>query len=131
MYGPGQSARRAARRFRFAVALAAVLAILQTLGLLHRVAHLGHVQGGGPAAALVGGNAVPREPAPLQGLFSGHVDARDCVLFDSISHADGGCAEAATVAAAAVPLSPQQARAAWHIAALATGFRARAPPRAS
>ncbi len=72
------------------------------------------------------------ETGLLQALFSGHEDASDCVLFDCISHADGACVDVApAVAAAAACSALPQAHPAWHVAARAHGFQARAPPRVS
>jgi len=132
MSGPGQGSRVAPHRFRFAAALVAALAIVQTLGLLHRIAHVGHVHGDAPAFAVVDRSAGAGQPELLQALFSGHEDASDCVLFDCISHADGACAGVEPALAAAVPRSAlPQAHPASHVAARAHGFQARAPPRIS
>jgi hypothetical protein len=132
MSGPGNASRLAARRFRFAVALAAALALVQTLGLLHGIAHGGHFHDDAPAAALVDPSAGAPEPDLLQALFSAHEDASDCVLFDCISHAEGACAGAEPLLAAApAPAALAQAHPSWHVAAPAHGFQARAPPPVS
>lgn len=82
------------RRVWVLIALAVVLA--QTLGQLHRVAHLPHAPG--QAMPHVAGHghhrpfALPPGHSPchwLERLFAEDEAAGSCVLFDQLAHADG------------------------------------------
>jgi hypothetical protein len=106
------------------------MAVVQTLGLLHTMAHPGpHAH-----AAMV--DAAPavwatNEPGPLQALFAGHDDERACSLFDDISQADvvSQPGEPSLQGRATPDLLRQGGPGSW-IAAQADAFDARAPPRA-
>ncbi len=99
------------------LSLALALALLQTLGAMHRVAHAprgadGHVAGW------------------LERLFAGHAaNGHDCDAYDQASHGDlaGGFAalDMPAIPPAVELLLPHSG---WHIAAQARGFLARGPP---
>ena len=123
---PHQSVRM--RRAAFAVVLALALVCAQSLGLWHRLVHLGpsHSMGAGLAQATV------VDAASAQGLlaklFSNHQGDRDCQFFDHACYSDAvGAAGTVAVALALAPrilvASRAQFIARWH-----APFHARGPP---
>ncbi len=69
-------------------------------------------------------------PAPefVQALFNEHDRPHDCDSFDQASHADLAPAVIAFDSVTMPPVSVSSWHAAWHVAAQASGFLARAPP---
>jgi hypothetical protein len=116
------------QRAAFAVVLALALVCAQSLGLWHRLVHLGPSQSMGLGLA----QATVADAAPAQGLlaklFSNHQGDPDCQFFDHASYGDAvGAAGAVAVALALAPRilvaiqGPFIAR--WHAL-----FQARGPP---
>ena len=102
------------------------LVLLQSLGLVHRVAHPGF---GAPhnAASTTADTAAPG--SWLQELFAGHDSGGgSCEVYDQLTHADP-LASTASLAAMPIPESATViATASRHIARQASGFLARGPP---
>ena len=117
-------------RNRVLLAVLLVLALLgaQSLGLWHRMVHLGSAHTAGlDRVQTTAGNPV-QAPGLLSPLFSDHHDDADCQLFDQSAHADA-IHGWATIAVAPVLLpglvrvSHTLAVARWH-----AQFQARGPP---
>lgn len=111
---------------------------MQTLGLLHGYEHP-HASPLWRALATQAQEvesdavaAVPSASTPvhwLKALFAGHHDgSAGCTLFDQLTHADVLHDLPALPLGAAVHTSVDEVHVAWHLAAQATGFLARAPP---
>ena len=122
------------------VALALAVIVLQTLGALHRVAHgsrLGVAGAASPSheARRLAGPSMSRvehahttTSAPwLARLFTGH-HGHDCDNYDQSSHTDLLFEVAFHAPASPLPEAGVGFHSAWHVAAQASGFRARAPP---
>ena len=131
------------RRLSLAVVLAVALVILQTLGLLHRIAHAD--RGLSASAAVVPTpfavsalaappTGVARGDSPasgadwLQALFSSHHQLHDCAMYDQLSHADLAFGVALDALVEPAPIGAPFVHSAWHAAAQAQGFLARGPP---
>lgn len=129
------------RRRASAAVLALALVLVQMLGLAHRIVHAerlhlatatasAHAVGGDAHAALKS-QAHRGAASGLLALFAGHDPGPDCDAFDHMSHADFSVDMSLD---AALPSSGSEAcfrHAAWHVAAQAQGFLARAPPFAA
>ena len=124
------------RRRALSAVLAAALVLVQMLGLAHRIVHADRTQPAAAASFAAGGDApaVAKSPAHRSGkgwlvaLFAGHDLGADCDAFDQSSHADFVVDLSLD---AALPSFGGEAcfrHAAWHVAAQAQGFLARAPP---
>lgn len=124
----------------FAFGLAVALVAVQMLGLAHRIVHADRTQlaAVSTAASVAGVDASVLKAAPhrsgswLLALFAGHGQPHDCDAFDQMSPAD--VTVDVTFDLAAPPPAPVEAcfmHAAWHLAAQAQGFLARAPPLAA
>ncbi|MEO7057047.1 MAG: hypothetical protein ABI281_14450 [Caldimonas sp.] len=119
-------------------ALAVMLLCVQTLGALHRIAHVDplRLQATAVAASVAGvaedsttiATVAPSRSSWLQTLFAGHIGSRDCDAFDQLSHADAVFATVLDLAQAPPAQPPADAAPAWHIAAQARGYLARGPP---
>ena len=132
---PFRVSSRRLRRTIFSIVLLA-LALAQTLGVVHRVAHSPlTVHARSSLGAQPAGVTSARADQPgahwLQALFSGHDNERGCHLFDQLSHSDLMQVEVTVVACLHPDESPRVARPGWHFAAQASGFLARGPPLAS
>lgn len=112
-----------------AATLAMALALVQSIGLLHGIVHLGD---SAPAFADMGvhGQDVDGR-GDLAALFPGHDGEQDCDRFDQMSHADLAVGGALDLGSMPLPQHAAVAHAAWHIAAQARGFLARGPPGAA
>jgi hypothetical protein len=130
----------ASGRRGFAFVLALALIAVQMLGLAHRIVHADrtHLAAVSAAAALGGIDAPVLKTSPhrsgswLLALFAGHDPTHDCDAFDQMS--SGDVTVDVTFDLAAPPPAPVEAcfmPAAWHLAAQAQGFLARAPPLAA
>ncbi len=112
-----------------AATLAMALALVQSIGLLHGIVHLGD------SAPAFADRGVPGQGADrhddLTALFSGHDGEHDCERFDQMSHADLAVGGAVDLGAMPLPQHAAVAHPAWHIAAQARGFLARGPPGAA
>ena len=109
----------------------ALLAV-QTLGVLHRAAHVDLARLS--AVAAIGYSAEAAEaPRSVRGwlntLFAGHAGARDCDAFDQMSHGDAAVTTTALDLGSSPPaMASAVVHPAWHLAAQARGFLARGPP---
>jgi hypothetical protein len=110
------------RLHRLLPLLLLAVALAQTLGAMHRIVHLPH------AARGDGQKATPT-PHRFAALFAGHASEQGCELYDQLSHADlvPGAIASLTAVPPAMPDEPRYG--ARHLAAPATGFLARGPPR--
>ncbi len=126
-------------RVAFALALFFSALTMQSIGLLHGVAHPHH----GHAASTVSVDASiasPTEPQAasgfphhrhgwLQALFADHFEgSAGCTLFDQLTHADLLRELPVLALPFEAPFHPDAVHAAWHHATQVTGFLARAPP---
>ena len=129
------------RRRAFVGLLAVALVLVQMLGLAHRIVHAEKVQLATAAAsafvaaadATAAAKSLPHRSGAsgLLALFAGHDPGADCDAFDHMSHADFAV-DLSLDAALPSAGSPACFRhAAWHVAAQARGFLARAPPFAA
>ena len=118
-------ARRNVARRRVAVALVVAIALfaVQWLGQLHRAVH--------PSDTAT--TAAFAEPSAelVQALFGDHDRLHDCDAFDQASHADLAPTSPIDAALSMPPVPVSAWHAAWHVAAQARGFLARAPPSIS
>lgn len=132
---------RLMRRPAMAVALACVLWLAQTLGLLHRELHDPLQRAAAPATTVVAANAATAADAALapggRGLLAEllarwaaqHADAKDCRLFDQACGAElAPVADATPVVATVAGETPQAVPACATVARTAP-YQARAPPR--
>jgi hypothetical protein len=128
------------------LALLALIAV-QTLSLLHGIAHAGR-SGPAPAgiqaalgarsalsdlpSAIAAAQSLPASDAGswLDALFGGH-GGPECKAFDQASHADLAALATAEPVFAAPTSEPTSVHIAWHLAAQARGFLARGPPSAA
>jgi len=130
------------RRRGLAFVLAMALVLVQMLGLGHRIVHADRVQLATAAAIAPSASAdspsALTSPGPRTGagwmlaLFASHDPGHDCDAFDHLSHADA--VVGMTLDAAPPPAAAEETcfrHAAWHLAAQAQGFLARAPPSAA
>ena len=107
-------------RISFAAALVAALLLLQTLGLMHGVAH---------HRGLVTVQASEQAPKGwVDALFAGHEKGSACALFDQLLQLDTLHGTACAAAPAFGVQAPGEAHRAWHVALQAHGFLARGPP---
>jgi hypothetical protein len=126
-------------RVAFALALCFSALTMQSIGLLHGVAHPHH--GHAPSTVSVDVSiGSPTEPqaasgfddhthAWLQALFADHFEgSAGCTLFDQLTHADLLHELPALALTFEAPFHPDAIHAAWHHATQVTGFLARAPP---
>ena len=146
MARPGRRTSLAAsRRVRWlALLLVCAVVLLQTLGLLHRTVHADRlgavaVAGASDEAAMQGAAASVDSTAdspraddgsarnPIAKLFAGH-HGHDCDRYDQASHADLVFCLAFGLPSVLPPQPRLGSHPAWHIAAQARGFLARAPP---
>ncbi|MEO5881530.1 MAG: hypothetical protein ABIQ06_03870 [Caldimonas sp.] len=116
------------------------LLAVQTLGLAHRVVHaergayLKHelprlfASVGAPELQTLSRGS---GRGWIEALFAGHEQGHDCDAFDQMSHADATVES--LLATVPVPRAANRSfmHAAWHLAAQARGFLARAPPIAA
>lgn len=103
--------------------LAALMLMLQALGLLHAVMHgMGH--GAGHAAHAT--SAAPHDGAG--GLFGDHDDDATCRLYDQLAHADAACGMPSLTLCDAVQARADVALPSGRHAPQAAGFLARGPP---
>jgi len=116
----------ALRRAVLAWTLAA-LAIAQTLGAMHAVAHAPRLAAFGSSPVLGDASALPT--GWLAELFA-HPQHADhaCDLYDQLSHADLLPALPIVPPPALLPVAVQVVHLAWHLASEAAGFLARGPP---
>lgn len=132
------------RRRGFAFVLALALVAVQMLGLAHRIVHADRMQLASTSAkSVLAGVGDPASAAQLKSaghrgtgswlldLFAGHDPGHDCDAFDQMSHADIAVGMTLDAALPAAATEACTAHAAWHLAAQAQGFLARAPPSAS
>ena len=124
----------AVRRSAFAVLLVA-LVLVQTLGLMHRIAHLhGRSQpSDAPVVNVVSVVSVVSVAGDtgeswVKALFEGHDSERDCTQYDQLSHGDLAWGGVATTTSVAPELPVVAQHPGWHLAAQAAGFLARGPP---
>lgn len=103
--------------------LAALMLLLQALGLLHAVMHgAGH----GAGHALQARSAAPHDAAG--DLFGDHDDDATCRLYDQLAHADAACGLPALALCDAVQARADVALPSGRHAPQAAGFLARGPP---
>jgi hypothetical protein len=128
--GRGRAAtagRGAAKRRPMLFALAALVALVQWLGVVHGVAH-----GGGHSTTSIGSPTESTISTLARALFASHDESTPaCPLYDHTTHGDA-------LFAAGVPAGSEAIAegARWHETALAWvsrphGFLARAPPTSS
>jgi len=101
------------------------LALVQTLGLLHRLAH----PGGAPAGIALRAVAAADDGGVLASMFAGHdADGAACDLYDGVAHADLDVGMP-SLPGPAIHAAPAPAfHRGWQIAAQAAGALARGPP---
>lgn len=128
---------RPAPRCALAWVLLMALLAVQTLGVLHRIAHVdvARLQATAAESAVAGRTDVAESPRVSRGwpsaLFAGHAGGRDCDAFDQMSHGDAAVATALDLGTSPPAMAPDVDHPAWHLAAQACGFLARGPPIAA
>ncbi len=114
------------RRGAILVALAWLLLLTQTLGVLHRTVH------SGIPTQLTASSSSPASDAPrsVLGPLFGHTDngSSACQLYDQLSHADALTATACEAVHAVPTYVAEEPIRIVLLARAATGFLARAPP---
>lgn len=116
----GAASRRYRRTLCGVVMLALVFA--QTLGLVHRIVH-------SPLALHAATQAVAPAGDWVKALFAGHSTEQGCDLYDQLSHADLIHVDVVTVLPLHFVAADTPSHPASRLAAQATGFLARGPPR--
>jgi hypothetical protein len=107
------------------VALGWLLALVQLLGVVHRVAHAPVIAGGAGLASVNGASEATAQPA----LFGLHDEqSLACQLYDQLTHGDLLWSSAVAADAAPCPPAPLAPRVAVARIAAPTHFLARAPP---
>ena len=121
--------RPSSLRTALLVAAAVVLVLVQSLGLMHRIAHASR---GAPATMgatwAQSSASSPQAGGWLQALFGDHHHGGDCQSYDQHTHADTLKTASATVSLPCTVSVLVQTHPAWHLAAQAAGFLARGPP---
>lgn len=106
--------------------LAAMLVLVQVLGMMHAVLHdHARVSGSHSSAALADQSG---QTSWVKALFDGHDSQADCDDFDHMTHMDQACAESMPLEAGPCASVEVAMHSGWHIARQATGFLARGPP---
>ena len=123
---------KAVRRWPGIWLLAVALLVVQTLGGMHRIAHVGPTDAlaalAAEHAAASGGLHAPAPHGAFEALFAGHAEERDCDAFEQMSLADAVVTAPLFLSSQPLPAAPVIPGHAWHIAAQACGFLARGPP---
>ena len=104
------------------------LALAQTLGLLHRIAHGPHLGRSGQVQSFDAGRVASDGAAWLKALFAGHDSAQGCDLYEQMSHADLAPGSAPDLPAVLPSACGVVFHPGWHLATQAAGFLARGPP---
>ncbi|RYY93067.1 MAG: hypothetical protein EOO24_27610 [Comamonadaceae bacterium] len=112
------------RRLRLVLLLLPALVLAQWLGLVHGIKH---VRLAVPAAVAAAAAPQAASASGLDGLFSGH-EGVTCRLLDQLGHADALPCVPLQLAPAVLPVFLAPVVTSRLLVALATGFRARAPP---
>lgn len=107
--------------------LAALMLMLQALGLLHAMMHgIGHGTGHGAVHAVHATSAAAHDGAG--DLFGDHDDDATCRLYDQLAHADAACGMPSLALCDAVQARADVALPSGRHAPQAAGFLARGPP---
>ena len=107
--------------------LAALMLMLQALGLLHAVMHgMGHGIGHGAGHVVHATSVASHDGAA--GLFGDHDDDATCRLYDQLAHADAACGMPALALCDTAQARAEVALPSGRHAPQAAGFLARGPP---
>lgn len=121
------SPRLSPLRAALVVAVLLALVLAQSLGRMHRLAHVNLATQAVPGTVW-SYQATSTTGDWLQALFGWHHHKSDCESYDQLTHGDALKSVAAAVQPMPAPAGPLVVHRAWNLAAQAAGFLARGPP---